>query len=759
MYEFNSCQTPLEELNIESLQREFREQYYEFLTSVPFIRNLTAKDRPRAKDLPRDEEGKIIVNLTKPHILEDMDYFRQTGLYFQQHGKYTELRPNNNPNSEYYKWFKEEVRRCWYGMVRPSDGEWIPGDLYFYWNYTEIQLADKSSNKKKSKKAVRRYGIPDVWDGTYFVAHYLYQAREAGEHFCMLSSRGKGKTLFGASLLTKRFKLGEDELTQKGVTCYITAADTKYLNKGNQILTAFQHNIDFLTKNTEFPNKSLLSRSLKDMNWVAGRKDLAIGDVGSGNTVVGITSNEDAEKLRGSRACLYIIEEGGTFSRLLDVWENSIPSVEQGQGEERSVFGILMVYGTSGDDESNFTDMAEIMYHPIGYGVKRVDNVFDLEGKAGNNFSWFFPSYLNNEGCYDKNGNSDVTRALKYILEAREQKKNDTTKINALAKYIAERPIVPQEAIRRVVGNLFPVVELNDRIAQLDNDKHAFDEVAVGSLELKPNGSVEFRMTNDAPIREYPIGTNKVKGAVEIYHMPEVDKLGKVTSGRYIVGHDPVDNDEAETLSLTSTFVLDLFTDNIVAEYTGRQDFADDNFEIVRRLCIFYNATCLYENNKRGLYAYFKKMRCTYMLADTPEYLRDKDLIKTIGIGNSSKGVNATKPINDYANKLIKDWLLLPKPIIEKDVNGQEVESTTYNLFFIKGRALLQELAKYNSTGNFDRVRALGMVMLYREQFMIQYEGNIQPGVSKDRSDDDTYLGNDDFFKNNYDKRLTNYGF
>ena len=39
---------------------------------------------------------------------------------------------------------------------------------------------------------------------------------------------------------------------------------------------------------------------------------------------------------------------------------------------------------------------------------------------------------------------------------------------------------------------------------------------------------------------------------------------------RYIIGLDPVDNDAAESSSLSSTIVLDLWTDKIVAEYTGR---------------------------------------------------------------------------------------------------------------------------------------------------------------------------------------------
>jgi hypothetical protein len=37
---------------------------------------MVSVDRPKAKDLPRDKEGKIIFDVTHPPILEDMDYFR-----------------------------------------------------------------------------------------------------------------------------------------------------------------------------------------------------------------------------------------------------------------------------------------------------------------------------------------------------------------------------------------------------------------------------------------------------------------------------------------------------------------------------------------------------------------------------------------------------------------------------------------------------------------------------------------------------------
>ena len=65
--------------------------------------------------------------------------------------------------------------------------------------------------------------------------------------------------------------------------------------------------------------------------------------------------------------------------------------------------------------------------------------------------------------------------------------------------------------------------------------------------------------------------------------MPETDSSGEVIRGRYIAGIDPYDDDVSDTLSLGSIFVLDLFTDQIVCEYTGRPYLADDFYEICRK--------------------------------------------------------------------------------------------------------------------------------------------------------------------------------
>lgn len=745
MQRFNQYQTQLSDEDFEKLPQEVREQFIEYITSVPLIKSYISLERQRACDIERDEKGRIKVDITQPHILEDMDYFRPAALYYKEHGCYTNLTPNSNKNSDYGKWIREEIRRCYYGYVRPSDGEWITGDYYFFLNYCPILISDvdDSDDKKgKKKRAKRVIDFPYVWEGHYYLSHYLEQARNNGHHACMLARRGAGKSFFGAARLAKRFILGEDEEVKKKVQCVVTASERKYIIGANQVLDMFQYYIDFCANNTQFP-AARLENTAQNMKWTMGFIDQTNGTKkGTLNSVMGITSKDDESKLIGSRGQLYLIEEMGSFPRLLGMYARLRPSVEDGE----NVFGQIYMYGTAGDDESNFSSAQEIMYNPVGYNMQAIKNVYDKEGQGRQYFTYFFPSYINRANCYDKNGNSDVIKALIEVLQDRYITKYNTTDINSIVKRISEYPITPAEAILRANKNLFPVVELNERISQIDNDPGFYNDTYVGHF-VQVKDHIEFRPSTDIPIRQYPLNDNRAEGAVEIYTMPQRNSDGEVPGERYIIGYDPVDDDESQTMSLTSMFVIDLWTDKIVCEYTGRKRLADDNYEIVRQACMFYNAKCLYENNKKGIYSYFAQRNCLYLLAETPEYLRDKDLIKVIGIGNKGRGVNATLGINNYANLLIQQWLIKPVTnVVEED--GEQKEMTISNLYNLKGRALILELIKFNPDGNFDRVRALGMAMLYREEKMILYQGDMRNANKKDTK----YLGNDEFFVKNYTK-------
>lgn len=1380
--ELNKYQSTPDSLNLEEYPAEIKEDFYNFVTNVPYIKNLISADRPKAADCPRDDQGRIIVDLTNPPIIEDTNYFRPTALYFQEHGVLTHLRPNPNPNSEYGKWVREEIRRCYMGYVRPSDGAWVTGDMYFFLNYCPIMKVKKI----KGRKGIRVVDFPDFLEGQWLKFMYIDKAREAGKHGSELAARGRGKAhpydefiytpdgvkqwkdikvgdyIFGdngkltkvidipfddiapiyeltlssgykvkcseghlwkvyshcrgeivvstkellnlykrpikttennskeyeldciipvgngvefsyketkidpytlglilasncvntenktivnalreynlnynksestfvpeeykynsktvrvsllrgildvkgevindkielvlnskqlindvqwmcaslsiptiyhkpkdikyhnnngeeikylyklsiysniplfnsinklqlqqninktsftknrykgykivdiryignrkskcitvdneshcylinnfivthnsytmAAIMAKRFILGEyNELEHKATTKVETFCASylkNYLNEDG-VLNKFESYIDFCSEYTQFPKKRLIS-SMNNMHWQMGYKDNnSEAKKGSLNEVIGISVKDSEGKLRGKRGAFIGLEEFGSFPNLIGLYGTLRPSMEDGD----VVFGMIYAQGTAGDKESDFKAAQQIMYSPRAFNMYPIDNVYDKVGQGKPEFVYFYPAYLNRNGCYSKDGISDVTKAILEVLINRYNVKYNTSNTSLITKTIAEHPITPQEAIMKTQGNLFPVQQLNERINQIDSNPNEFDDVYVGTLIQLKNGKVEFKPTLDPPIREFPTEDNKEKGAIEIFSLPEIDREGNVYRDRYIMGHDPVDDDQSNTMSLTSTFVFDLFTDKIVAEYTGRQPYADDNFEIVRKLCLFYNAKCLYEAhpysqkvntpngiklwedikvgdtlfsptkgevtvidipvnkempiykitledgrtidasdnhkwvvykenseatteitteqmmkegltkqgkykffipehtgvhykskilpidpyvmgliltkglilekdlyenkiqinlslddikdiklripyditirdhkcyfnikdlnislreyfnnnfssspfisplylysdteqrlallrglmdgngnpdikgptlflteykelyenilslarslgikcsgkvtksgkykillypvcrifklrnkaqtqykysthsknknalivlktaiksieyshkewgkcvtvdskdglyligdyvvthncNKKGIFAYFSKMNCLYLLAETPQYLKDQQIIKEIGYGNKSRGVNATHSINNYADQLTREWLIKPVVIPSKD---EEEEVSIPNLMFIKNKAFLQELASYNPNGNYDRIRAFGMVMLYRQEKIILYQGDMNRVVEDNNINNPA---NDDFFTINYDNRF-----
>lgn len=735
MIPMNKYQTELTEELMNTLPQEVQEQLLETLTTVEFVKRLISPDRPYARDLPRDEKGRIIVDITNPHIIEDTDYFRQPALHFLKHGCYTFLKPNSNPNSEFRRHWDEEQRRCYEGYVRESDGEWVTGFNYWFMNYCPMMVNKLIEGRKK---AIRTEAFPFFFEGIYWRFHYLWQARENGKHAIELAKRGCAKSYSLAAIMSHNLILGESEESKRRVITVLTAYQKEYLKDDKDgTLSKFKPSINFSFSNTPFPHL-MLKNSPNEMSWQMGYKDEYGIEKGSLNQVLAVSAKDDSEKLRGKRGWI-LFEEMGSFKGLLSLYDITRKSVEDGD----YTFATMYLVGTAAESESDFSSAKTLLYNPDGYNILSVDNVFDRPKQGKPKFGFFFPSYVNRAGCYNKDGVSDVVKALIEILIARYKAKYSADPKSVL-RVIAEDPITPAEAIIKVKAAYFPITALTERLSQLDQDVHAYDDVYIGKLVQNSNG-VEFTPTSDVPIRKFGV-ENDTPGAVEIFEMPEKDRNGKVPHTRYIIGHDPVDNDQAESTSLSSTFVLDLWTDKIVAEYTGRQAFADDNFEIVRLLCLFYNAKCLYESNKKGIFAYFSKMNCTHLLADTPEFLRDKQLIKYSNFGSNAKGVNASAAINAYANNLIRDWLMKPVTIVQ-NIDGEDQEVTVYNLNFLRNRALIEELIAFNPEINVDRIRALGMVMLYREDKMVLYQGN--PSRDSEEVPKD-YLGNDKFFTENY---------
>lgn len=750
IYKTNSYQTPITSELKKSLKKEIFTELMDTIHSVKFIQNLIATEdiRGYAKDRERDPDydyDRIIVDLTNPHILEDMDFFREKALFHEKHGTYTHLPKDRNPMSDYGRFWKEELRRWKFGLVRESDGEWIPGHLYFYWNYSPIWLTDdvsKSAGAVKSKgQRVKKF--PHPWSGDYLFYHYMEQGRARGQHGKLLKTRGVGFS----------FKMGTispcNMYTYPGTgnPNFHLASAKDFLSGDKGIWGKIVDTLDWIADNTPLPRMRLVD-SNRDMTISMGYKDAYGTRRGLGSSVMAISLKDNPEKARGVRGPLIHYEEDGLFDNLEKAWGVNRKAVEDGN----TSFGYMLAGGTGGTEGASFEGSEKLFYYPETYNVYPVPNIYDRDADGSSKCGFFWGAYMNRKDCYDlRQGESDVIKALLEILEDRYIVKYNASDSHAITQKKAEEPITPQEAVMRMTGTVFPVNDLKEYLEEISIHKDKFvSEHYTGELIKQPDGSIRFSPSEVYPLRSYDKVPTDRSGAIEIYTHPRKDAHGKIPWGRYIAGIDPIDADNGT--SLFSVQIMDLFTDKIVAEYSGRPRFADQAYETCLRLLEYYNAEANYEQNLKGLFSYFDKNKALFRLCDVPQILKDQQMMKdNQAYGNNSKGTRANKEVNKWGRVLQAEW--------QKSYDdGEDENRSPYNedgtarklkLHTLRGIAYIEECIRWNEDGNFDRVSSGGMLFILREDRFKRTE------AIKDGAGQGSDLANDKFFEKNFKRDRT----
>lgn len=716
--EYNKFQTRLTEDYLESLSNEVKRDLFDYIDNIIFIQRLIDPKILSVKDLKKDDEGKAIVDITRPHYLENMDYFRPSAKFYEENGCYTKLRPNKHPNSPYMKFWKQEAERIRNGMVR-EDGEWIPGSLYWYWNYCPII---KTVQREGKKRGDRIEGFPNPWLGTYLFYHYLEQAREAGEHGEILKRRG-----IGYSYMISSFGPRSALFFKKARTFY-TAFEKEYLIKDG-VLNKVWDRLGFLAEHTPFPRARTRDAMMeKRIGYVDTRYNV---EKGMQSDIIGISAKDDPDKIRGKRGDI-IVEEHGVFPGLKKLWNVARKSVEDGD----VAFALMLAGGTGGTENADFEAAEDMHYHPNSYKIHGVPNVFDKGADGSQLTGFFWGSYLNREGCYDKDGNPDVIKAVIQTVTNINKIKQGASNPNIVTQAKAEDCTTPQEAVLRTTGSIFPTADIKDYLSDISVKIEKFvDSHYVGRLGYDDNNNLVLKQDpNSSPIREYPLNDRKdLGGAIEIFAPPHEKTKSLKIGERYIAGVDPfnADTEDPSSSSLGSIFIFDLFEDAIVAEYTGRPARAQEFHEICYRLAKYYNAEINNENEDGGaLYGYFKMKDASHYLADTPSFLRTTDYIKGTPIGNKSKGTPGnSKKINSLGRSLQADWML--------EVDDKDVQK----LRKIRSIGYLKEASSWNPDGNFDRISAVNMVMILRYE-KLQYADKVKMEIEDDPEVDDFWSKN-----------------
>lgn len=449
---------------------------------------------------------------------------------------------------------------------------------------------------------------------------------------------------------------------------------------------------------------------------------------GTGSNIKhGIYTTENPEAAAGGRYSVAVVEEWGLLGNSLNVHGSNTATMMDFPWK----FGSSLWIGTGGNVEK--IQEGEVMFrNPKGFEALGFEDRWEGTGEIG----WFFPAYYGMNDHKDENGNTNVEAALAEI-EARRKEKSKSKSATALSNEMMNYPLVPSEMFLNAKGAMFPQAELKAQLAEVLAKPHKYNNAHYfGELTFNTQGKLIWETKTDAKLeREFPIRNNKDRpGIIEIIEMPKKDSTGETVSNRYLQGTDTYDDDESNTNSLGSTIILDSFTDRIVAEYTGRRG-TKEFYEITRKLSIFYKATHNYEQNKKGLYGYYDTKQSTHLLCDTPESLKDVADITISKVGNKRKGTHASTPVNAHGLRLILDWLIAP-------AYGEEVDSEITNLHTIQCEGILRELMNFNPGGNYDRVSALIMLMIIREE-RLKYVVRRQEQKIKS-------LLEDNFFDRNY---------
>lgn len=698
----------------------------------------------------REESGKWI----------DSSVFRQEAIRFQKNGAFCSA-PDHSP--DWYSYWEDNLKRCLHGYE--INGEKITGHHYFYLNYTQIEIVEQIKGSKASRKITQQPDFWDG-DYDYFWSleiakngvfseesqvpttkeereiwwnideqlntlkdhlgkaasnnedyQNLIKKRNAlssevlaklklkvrihpdhlngGYHMIISKSRRKGYSYKNGAICANTYN------SERSVQVLIGASEKKFLYPKGTMGMASDY-LNFLNEHTGWA-KSRDYVDKQDHKRASYKTNVngTIIEKGYKSEIFALSFKDNADASRGKSGRIMLFEEAGAFPNLKDSFAATVPAMTAGS----YIIGQILIFGTGGDMASGTVDFADMFYNPEVYGLLPFINTWD-ENAENSTCGFFHPVTWNMEGFYDEQGNSDIEAATKFEMNRRAVILEKSSSSSALNKHTQEFPFSPAEAFMTVSSNNFPVVELRNQLNKVIHEKLQFSKgtpVYLERLEGKVIARPDLKGVLQ-PVINYNPKLEDLSGCPMIYEYP-VDKPPR---GLYKIGYDPYRQDLSSGVSLAAIYVykanhkMSYSRNQIVAEYVGRPQEADDVNRIASMLADLYNAEIMHENEVTHVKNYFRRIKRLDQLAVQPDAVISKN-VKGSTVARVY-GIHMPEKIKDAGEKYIKDWLL---EIRDYDENGNAI----LNLETIYSIGLLEELIAYSRKNNVDRVMAFMMCM------------------------------------------------
>lgn len=675
-----------------------------------------------------------------PHVdkFTNSKEFCELGDSFRKNGYYCSIPEGSE---EYIAFWKNVKHKCIYGMTN-SDGISITGDHFFYLNFCPILSQSEDEETQRKRKT---YNFPRFVDLDYEYFWMVEYCKKNEKSLIAVKGRRQGWSFKGASIVTKEYTFYKESRSIIGAFLSTYSQGTM-----NMVIEYLNH------ISTYTPFGHIRNPDLKDYFMSQYQKDIGGVKVWAGykSSVEVFTFKDRPAVAAGKSASIILLDEAGLFPNITETWGFTEPLIKDGS----SYTGTAIIYGSAGDMDSGSKYFYDMFINPRKYNMLEFDDPENPAKKIG-----FFSSSLKGrwgicknpqskwykQTMVDTNGNSNIEAAYDDIMFNREASKGGLDP-RAYHLSITQFPVTWQEAFLRNKGAIFASPEMLDWLGQLETTKSLNQQVQTGDLVFV-DAKLEFRPNDDYHyITEFPLKPeDDSNGCIAIWEHPEKDLNNEVPYGLYVAGQDPYDQDKSGVGSLGSFFIYKRFfkagsTHNIiVAEYTGRPKFADDFYENCRRLCIYFNAKVLYENQLKGFKGYMEQKNCLHYLWEQPQIIKDivKDSKVSRGYGiHMTRGNNGASGIKDTCEIYLKDWLYTERD----DVDGKKI----FNFHTIKSIALLKELIAYDGEANTDRVVAFMLCILQTKELH---------KIHVDAIRDSSYsYGNDRFLSTIWEKSLLN---
>lgn len=672
----------------------------------------------------KEIEDSIIKNIpiiTKTDILNynikfyNTEYLREPARHFTQHGRYTFAEKGTQ---EYVQYWAKQEEYCrdgyWLG------GLWIPGEYYFYLNFFKIEATPdalylKYNPRASKSRKIKRFAT--VWEIDYlwFLSEKLCEQNM--DNLIPEVNLVVGKTRRIGFSYKKTAKGAYNFTFLHGSSTKYFAAEEAYITSGNGIFNKVIESLDFINANTGWSQL----RQKGDSNLM---KKAQFFDQ-SGTTSYGHKSTliadwiKDPEKVRGGDSLEVVLEEGGSFPKLLTILNSLVPTLKEGirYTGRFTLFGT----GTQSENDKYIAGLDYVFHNPLEFDCLALPNIWEMADDDGyvsdDLVGIFVPTYYTMEHCRDKDGNLNIEKAKEEVKKERSRKSGEV-----LAGWKIEFPIKPSEMFNKVFSSIIPkeLKELaSKRKTRLLKDTKLRQDWKVGLFHKIDNTLNFIESGEHYTAFPHPIGklTERIESSICMYQTPykeySIDyPKGRVPEDMYGITLDPVDKD----IALTSNSIISVHVYKkdrtqlrdrrekklIVASFCGRWNPRLDFHKQIFYLAEYYNAKIQLEIQGGGSDVIRDAKLLRYNIFDMfeSELTAKKSVDKTkITFGTTISSGNK----GEYMLSLIE---LLGEVVGYSDFSQEVVRV----IDTIDDIGLLEEIIKHKNELNVDRISSAQLI-------------------------------------------------